>query len=339
MTSEECATWCGTSTGMHGKSFTTTRARWRDRRQARSRASEDFQDFFVALERWNEIGAGVFGAGPFEHFAGNFEAAIARGGSGGVHRLQQRLWDDDAGHFVVQAQRLLVAVERPDADQHWDCRLAAKFFQESVPMFGVEERLGHRVMGAGSDLGVEALDFVVEIVGNRIQGHADCKIRCAPQSFSCPVSALIQAVENFDETDGVDFVDAARFRVITNRRWITCDSEYVADAADGPRAEKRSLQADDVLIARREMRNSFDAAGSQRAGHNQGVHADAGHGSAIDVDGIHFFGRHNLVDLLEDAVERESLGRIDFHADGEFFFLEFFPELALRLAMGSRRWS
>src|SRR6267378_4230842 len=339
MMSGECLHWCGNASRMDGRSFTITRARWQHRRQARSRGSEDFQDFFVALEGWNEIGAGEFGAGPGEHVAGYFETTIARGGPCGLHRFEQRLRDDDAGHFVVQAQRLLVAVERPDADQHRDRRLAAEFFQKSVPVLGVEERLGHRVMRAGFDLGVEALDFVVEIVGYRIQCHADLKIRGAPESFSCPVGALIQAIKNFDKADGVDFVDAAGFRVITYRRWITCDSEHVADATDGPRAEKRSLQADDVLVARREMRNGFDAAGFQRAGHNQGVHANAGHGSAIDVDGVHFFGRHNLVDLLEDAVERESLGRIDFYADGEFFFLEFFPELALRLAMGSRRWS
>jgi len=69
-----------------------------------------------------------------------------------------------------------------------------------------------------------------------------------------------------------------------------------------PRAEKTSLQADDVLVARREMGNSFDAAGFQRASHDQSVHADASHGAAIDVDGVHFFRRHNLVHLLENAV-------------------------------------
>src|SRR5947207_8007581 len=37
--------------------------------------------------------------------------------------------------------------------------LVAKFFQESVPVFGVEERLSHREMRAGFDLGVEALDL------------------------------------------------------------------------------------------------------------------------------------------------------------------------------------
>ena len=99
------------------------------------------------------------------------------------------------------------------------------------------------------------------------------------------------------------------------------------------------MQADDILVARGQMGNGFDAAGFQSAGHNQRVHADAGHGSAVDVDGIHFFRGHDLVDLLEDALEREALGRIDFQADAEFLFLKLFPEPTLGLAMGHRRWS
>ena len=49
-------------------------------------------------------------------------------------RFQQGLRDDDAGHLVVEAQGLLVAVERPNADQYGNGRLAAEFFQERVPV-------------------------------------------------------------------------------------------------------------------------------------------------------------------------------------------------------------
>src|SRR6267378_1304923 len=165
MTSEECLPWFGDVSRMDGKSFTTTPASWRHRKQLLSHASEDFHDFFVAFEGWNQIRARELGAGPREHIAGDFKAAIARGGARAFHRFQQRLRDHDAGNFVVQAQRLLIAIERPDAYQHRDCRLPAESFQESVPMFGVEEWLGHGEMRARFDLGVEALDFVVEIVG------------------------------------------------------------------------------------------------------------------------------------------------------------------------------
>src|SRR5713226_7362755 len=194
-------------------------------------------------------------------------------------------------------------------------------------------------MRAGFDLGLEALDFVVEIVGDGIHSNANRKICGASESFPGPVCALIQPMQNFDKADGVDFVDAAGFGVIADGRRITGDGENIADAAYGPRAEQRSLQADDVLVTCREMWNGFDAAGFQRASHDQGVHADAGHGSAIDVDGIHFLRCHNPVDLLEDAIERKALWRIDLNANGEFLGLKILPEIAFRLALSNRRGS
>jgi len=73
--------------------------------------------------------------------------------------------------------------------------LPPSFFQERMPVFRIEERLGHGIVGPGFDLGVEAFDFVVEIVGHRIDGHADGKIRCAAESFSSPVGALVQSIQ------------------------------------------------------------------------------------------------------------------------------------------------
>ena len=156
-------------------------------------------------------------------------------------------WNDDAGNFVVEAQSLLVAVERPDADQHRDGGLAAEFFHEGVPVLGIEERLGHREVRAGFDFGVKAFDFVVEIVGDGIDCDADGEICGAAKRFAGPVGALIQAMKNFYQADGIDFVDAAGFRIIADRGRIAGDGENVAHAADGPRAEQHGLQADDVV--------------------------------------------------------------------------------------------
>ena len=91
-------------------------------------------------------------------------------------------------------------------------------------MLGIEDRLRHGKVRAGFDLCVEALDFVVEIVGDGIDGHADREIRGAAESFAGPVRALIQAAENFYEADGIDFVDAAGFRIIADRRRIAGDA-------------------------------------------------------------------------------------------------------------------
>src|SRR5260370_40683525 len=111
---------------MDGRSFTTAQERESPRRLNPKRASENLEDFFVALEGGNQVRAGKFGACPREHFAGDFETAIARGGSGRFHRFQQRLGDDDAGNLVVQAQSLFVTIQRPDADSDGDWWFAAK---------------------------------------------------------------------------------------------------------------------------------------------------------------------------------------------------------------------
>src|SRR5260370_35285329 len=103
-------------------------------------------------------------------------------------------------------------------------------------------------MRASPDLGVEALDFVVEIVGHGIQSHADRKIRRAAESFSSPVGTLIQPMQNFDKADGVDLINAAGFRIIADGRRIAGDGENVANAAHGPRAESSSLQATEFLM-------------------------------------------------------------------------------------------
>src|SRR5439155_19248924 len=92
------------------------------------------QNLFVTLERWNEVGAGKLAPRPSEHLPCNLEAAIARSSSGSFHGLQQRLRNNHARHFVVQPQRLLIAIERPDPDQDGNGRLVAKLFQKRVPM-------------------------------------------------------------------------------------------------------------------------------------------------------------------------------------------------------------
>src|SRR5580704_3161486 len=207
-------------------------------------------------------------------------------------------------------------------------------------MFGIENRLRHREVCASFDLGVETLDFVVKIVGHRIDGNADGKIRCAAESLACPVRALIQAAEDLYQADRIDFVDAAGFRVVADGRRIAGDGKYVANAADSPGAEQARLQTDDVEIARGEMRDGLDTSCFERTSGDEGVHANASHSAAVDVYGVDFFRDHDFVDLLVDAVERKAFGRIDFDADCKFVCLKFFPEFAFRFTLqNGRRFS
>src|SRR5439155_14569486 len=160
MKSAECSRSYGSTSRKDGKSSTITPALWWRNLtdfetcsaiSHRKGRLQNFQNFLVAFERRDQVRTGELGARPCQHVACDFESTIARGGSSGFHGFQQSLGNDDPRHFVVQAQGLLVTVQRPDADAHGNVRLAAEFLQESMPVFGIEERLGHREMRAGFD--------------------------------------------------------------------------------------------------------------------------------------------------------------------------------------------
>src|SRR4029077_10277229 len=112
-------------------------------------------------------------------------------------------------------------------------------------------------------------------------------------------------------------------------RWgIARDREDVAHAADGPGAEEHRLEADDIRVARGEMRNRLEAVGFERAREHQRIHSDAGESAAIDVYRIDMAVGHNAAYLLDDAVDGNSFGRIDFNRHRELLSLQFFPKLA-----------
>ena len=77
-----------------------------------------------------------------------------------------------------------------------------------------EQREVDRFAGTIGERGVEAGDLFIEIVRNRIDGDADGEIGCAPERFAGPVGTLIEAAKNFDQSDGIHFVDTAGFGVI-----------------------------------------------------------------------------------------------------------------------------
>src|SRR5271165_6171905 len=123
-------------------------------------------------------------------------------------------------------------------------------------------------------------------------------------------------MENFYQAHGVNFIDAAGLRIVADGWRIAGDAENVAHASDCPGAQQHGLQADNVEIARGEVRDGFDAAGFECASDDERVHSDTSHGAAVDVDSIGFSGGHDFIDLFIDAVEGKPFGRIDFHAHG-----------------------
>ncbi len=73
------------------------------------------------------------------------------------------------------------------------------------------------------------------------------------------------------------------------------------------------------------MRNGFEAVRFQSAGDSECVHADAGQRPAVDVHGIHVARRHDLGDLFHQAIDRDSLGRINLDRDGKLPGLNLAP--------------
>jgi len=69
------------------------------------------------------------------------------------------------------------------------------------------------------------------------------KIGGAAKSLAGPVSALIEAVKNFDQTDGIDFVDAAGFRVIATEGGSPVTAKCCA-------RRRRSMRREEQLAGR-----------------------------------------------------------------------------------------
>ena len=136
---------------------------------------------------------------------------------------------------------------------------------------------------------------------------------------------MIQTRSDLYKSDGINFVDAARFRVVAYRGRVARDGQEVAYSSDAPGAKERGLQTDEILIARGHVWNGLDAARLQSPGEHQCVHAYAGQRAAIDVNGIDAAARRNLIHLLEDALERNAFGGIDLHGHRKFACFELAP--------------
>ena len=83
-------------------------------------------------------------------------------------------------------------------------------------MLRVEKRLGHGVVSAGLDFRMKTRDLVFEIVGHRIQRHANGKIGGSAQGLARPVRPLIQSAKDFHKAHRIHFIYAAGFRVIAD---------------------------------------------------------------------------------------------------------------------------
>src|SRR5260370_39570298 len=118
-------------------------------------------------------------------------------------------------------------------------------------------------------LGEEALDFVIEVLGSGVHSYADGVVWCGAKRLASPVGTLVEPGGNFHKPNGIDFVNAAGFRVVADGRRVARDGQEVAHSSDAPRPKQRGLQPDKVLIARRDVGHSLDAARLEGSGEHQ----------------------------------------------------------------------
>src|SRR4029078_5371364 len=83
------------------------------------------------------------------------------------------LGDADTRYLVVQAERHRVAAERPHTHEGRDRPCASEALHEPVEHLDAEERLRHREVRPGVDLLPKALELELDVVGGRVDGHAD----------------------------------------------------------------------------------------------------------------------------------------------------------------------
>ncbi len=177
-------------------------------------------------------------------------------------------------------------------------------------------------MGAGFDFLLEAPQLFVEVIGGGIDRHADGKPSPAPQSLARPVMPLVQASENAHQANRVHLINAAHLRVVTENGRVAGDGQDVAHPADRPGAEQHGLQADDVQVARGQVRDGFHAGLFEGPGEHDGVHPHAGQRSAVDVHGVHAPRSAEALHRLEDPIQVHPLRRVDLDGDGERSLLQ-----------------
>src|SRR4029077_3055416 len=165
-------------------------------------------------------------------------------------------------------------------------------------------------MGTRFHLGEKKLDLLIEVLSVRVHGHTDGVVCGAAKRLASPVGTLVEAGSNFYTPSGINLVDAAGFRVVAYGRWVARDGQEVAHSSDAPGTEQGGLQPDEILIARGHVGHGLDPPRLKGSGEHQRIHADPRESAAIDIDRIHAAARGDLVDLLEDALERDTLRRI-----------------------------
>ena len=175
-----------------------------------------------------------------------------------LERVLKRLRDDDPRHLVVQPQREPVARHREDPREHRDRPEPPSSSAKRSSDVEVEDDLRHRELArrprasarkrSASTSRSSAVGLTATPTKNDVGASIGRPLKSSPR-----FSPVMQP----REPDRVDLVDAARARVVADLGRVAGDREDVADAL-GVRAEQHRLEAEDRVVARRQVRDRLE---------------------------------------------------------------------------------
>ena len=115
---------------------------------------------------------------------------------------------------MVQPERHLERLDRPDRDHDRDRQPAAEELEESFPGRPLEEDLGHGVVGAVVDLAFEAIGLVLDVVHRRVDRDPGEEARRIADAVAGAVEAFSHSRYRPHELEDVDVIDIVHAGVV-----------------------------------------------------------------------------------------------------------------------------
>ena len=122
----------------------------------------------------------------------------------------------------------------------------------------VEDRPRQDEFGARFDLVVEPAQFLVEVRGGRVEGHADVERGRRADGLAADVAAVVQARDDVGQTDRIDVEHRGRVGIVADAARIAGDEQQVAQA-EGVRAQQIGLDAQQIPIPAGVVQQRLDA--------------------------------------------------------------------------------
>ena len=165
------------------------------------------------------------------NFAGDLDAERTAFffGFGVAHAFEKGVGNFDAGDFVFEELGVAVADKRPDASYDGDGGTArVGGIEKAEESFGVEDRLGDGIFGAGVDFVEVVIEFAFGFDGAGVGTDTDEDTRGGIDGVAANVDSVVEVVDDLGEAHGVDIEYSGGVGVVAKFRGIAGDDEVVA---------------------------------------------------------------------------------------------------------------